>query len=174
MAEFLLRYADPRGHMHEQVAEAASEREARERLAQQGYLVYSVRARDFGARLGELRAAQENRQSRKVPDLQPAVRHAGPRRAADPERSRSAGRPAHRSETGPLHQGRPRRGENGTLLSDAFAQPGRVSRRSTSPRSWPARKSGSLVEVLDRYLTYQKLTLAVRKKVMVSLMYPAC
>ena len=34
-------------------------------------------------------------------------------------------------------------------------------------------KSGSLVEVLDRYLTYQKLTMAVRKKVLVSLMYPA-
>ena len=33
-------------------------------------------------------------------------------------------------------------------------------------------KSGSLTEVLDRYVTYQKLSLAVRKKVMVSLMYP--
>jgi type IV pilus assembly protein PilC len=33
-------------------------------------------------------------------------------------------------------------------------------------------KSGSLTEVLDRYITYQKLSLAVRKKVMVSLMYP--
>ena len=33
-------------------------------------------------------------------------------------------------------------------------------------------KSGSLTEVLDRYITYQKLALAVRKKVMVSLMYP--
>src|ERR1700754_2996920 len=52
MAEFLLRYADPRGQMHEQVAEAPSEREARERLAQQGYLVYSVRSKDLGARLG--------------------------------------------------------------------------------------------------------------------------
>ena len=51
MAEFLLRYADPRGQMHEQVAEAPSEREARERLSQQGYLVYSVRAKDLGARL---------------------------------------------------------------------------------------------------------------------------
>ena len=44
MAEFVLRYADPRGQMHEQVTEAPTEREARERLAQQGYLVYSVRA----------------------------------------------------------------------------------------------------------------------------------
>ena len=34
-------------------------------------------------------------------------------------------------------------------------------------------KSGALAEVLDRYITYQKLSLAVRKKVMVSLMYPA-
>ena len=34
-------------------------------------------------------------------------------------------------------------------------------------------KSGSLVEVLDRYITYQKLALAVRKKVLVSLMYPS-
>ena len=33
-------------------------------------------------------------------------------------------------------------------------------------------KSGSLTEVLDRYITYQKLSLAVRKKVLVSLMYP--
>ncbi|MGO9898056.1 MAG: type II secretion system F family protein, partial [Bryobacteraceae bacterium] len=33
-------------------------------------------------------------------------------------------------------------------------------------------KSGSLTEVLDRYIAYQKLALAVRKKVIVSLMYP--
>ena len=33
-------------------------------------------------------------------------------------------------------------------------------------------KSGSLTEVLDRYIHYQKLSLAVRKKVLVSLMYP--
>ena len=51
MADFLLRYADPRGQMHEQVAEAATEREARDRLAQQGYLVYSVKPKDLGARL---------------------------------------------------------------------------------------------------------------------------
>ena len=33
-------------------------------------------------------------------------------------------------------------------------------------------KSGSLTEVLDRYIGYQKVSLAVKKKVMVSLMYP--
>ena len=34
-------------------------------------------------------------------------------------------------------------------------------------------KSGSLTEVLDRFIAYQKLALAVRKKVLVSLMYPS-
>ena len=34
-------------------------------------------------------------------------------------------------------------------------------------------KSGSLVEVLERFISYQKLALAVRKKVLVSLMYPS-
>jgi type IV pilus assembly protein PilC len=34
-------------------------------------------------------------------------------------------------------------------------------------------KSGSLVEVMERYVTYQKLALGVRKKVLVSLMYPS-
>ena len=34
-------------------------------------------------------------------------------------------------------------------------------------------KSGSLIEVLDRYITYQRLTLALRKKLLSSLLYPA-
>ena len=33
-------------------------------------------------------------------------------------------------------------------------------------------KSGSLVDVLERFIIYQKLALAVRKKILVSLMYP--
>jgi type IV pilus assembly protein PilC len=34
-------------------------------------------------------------------------------------------------------------------------------------------KSGSLAEVLDRYIAYQKLALAVRKKLILSLIYPS-
>ena len=39
MAEWVLKYADPRGEIHQQVAEAASEREVRERFSQQGFLI---------------------------------------------------------------------------------------------------------------------------------------
>ena len=45
MAEFVLKYADPRGEMHQQVAEAGSERELRDRYSQQGFLIYSVKPR---------------------------------------------------------------------------------------------------------------------------------
>jgi type IV pilus assembly protein PilC len=60
---------------------------------------------------------------------------------------------------------------SGSLLSDAFRQ------QAIFPKMYvtsvmAGEKSGSLVEVLDRYITYQRLSLAVRKKVMVSLMYP--
>jgi type IV pilus assembly protein PilC len=34
-------------------------------------------------------------------------------------------------------------------------------------------RSGSLAEVIERFITYQKLSLSVRKKLMVSLLYPA-
>ena len=45
MAEFLLKYADSRGEIHQQAVEAASEHEVRDRFTDQGYLIYSVRPR---------------------------------------------------------------------------------------------------------------------------------
>jgi type IV pilus assembly protein PilC len=36
MAEFVLKYADSRGEIHQQVAEAASEQEVRDRFTDQG------------------------------------------------------------------------------------------------------------------------------------------
>ncbi len=45
--------------------------------------------------------------------------------------------------------------------------------RFTSPRVLAGERSGSLGEVLERFITYQKLALSVRKKLLVSLLYPA-
>jgi type IV pilus assembly protein PilC len=60
----------------------------------------------------------------------------------------------------------------GALLSDAFrAQEVFPAIYTTSIMA--GEKSGSLVEVIDRYVTYQKLALAVRKKIIVSLIYPS-
>ena len=45
MAEFLLKYADTRGQIHQQVAHAGSERELRDRFTQQGFLIYSIKGK---------------------------------------------------------------------------------------------------------------------------------
>ena len=162
MAEFLLRYADARGQMHEQVADAPTEREARERLSQQGYLVYSVRAKDLGARLGGISGRKKTVNLEKflifnqqfvtliragLPILQ------GLDLLADRLTDEKLGRhiQAVRDEV-----------RTGTVLSDAFAH------QNVFPAIYissvlAGEKSGALVEVLDRFITYQRLTLALRK-----------
>lgn len=45
MAEFLIKVADERGHMLEQVERGYSEADVRDRFSQQGYLVYWVKPR---------------------------------------------------------------------------------------------------------------------------------
>src|SRR2546425_7155986 len=45
MAEWVLKYADTRGEIHQQTANAGSEQELRDRYSQQGFLIYSVRPR---------------------------------------------------------------------------------------------------------------------------------
>ncbi len=172
MAEFLLRYADARGQVHEQLAEAATERDARERFAQQGFLVYSVRARDLSARLGgfQIRRKVVNLEKFLIFNQQfvTLIRAGLPilkgldllaDRLTDPQLGRYI--KAVRDEV-----------KTGTTLSDAFAKQ-HVFPPIYVTTVLAGERSGSLVEVLDRFLTYQRLTLAVRKKLLLSLMYPA-
>ena len=49
MAEFLVKVADEQGHLVQQVENGYSEADVRERFAQQGYLVYWVKPREFSA-----------------------------------------------------------------------------------------------------------------------------
>jgi type IV pilus assembly protein PilC len=158
--------------MHEQVAEAPTEREARERLAQQGYLVYSAHAKNLGARLsgGKARHKAVNLEKFLIFNQQfvtlvraglPILK--GLDLLADRLTDERLGRhiKAVRDEV-----------RTGTVLSDAFA------RQNVFPPIYvtsvlAGEKSGSLIEVLDRYLTYQRLTLTLRKKLLVSLLYPS-
>ncbi len=59
----------------------------------------------------------------------------------------------------------------GVLLSEAFRQQG-IFPKIYVTSVLAGEKSGSLVDVLERFIIYQKLALAVRKKILVSLMYP--
>ena len=60
----------------------------------------------------------------------------------------------------------------GAMLSQGFANQG-VFPPIYVTSVMAGEKSGSLAEVLDRYITYQRLALAVRKKILLSLLYPS-
>ena len=170
MAEFVLKYADGRGQIHQQVATAASEKELRERYSQQGFLIYSVKSRAI--------AAPAFTRKRKKLDLEKFLilnqQFVTLIRAGLPI-LKSLDLLAERltdAKLGPYVKAVRDEVRNGTLLSDAFRQQG-VFPKIYVTSVMAGEKSGSLTEVLDRYIGYQKLSLAVRKKVLVSLMYPS-
>jgi len=170
MAEFVLKYADPRGEMHQQVAEAGSERELRDRYSQQGFLIYSIKPRReiAGMAIGGGKK-KINLEKFLIFNQQfvTLIRAGLPiLKALDllSERLTDVKLAPHikavREEV-----------KNGSLLSDAFA------RQAVFPPIYvtsvlAGEKSGALGEVLDRFITYQKLALGVRKKLILSLVYP--
>jgi len=168
VAEYVLKYADGRGQIHQQVATAGSEKEVRERFSQQGYLVYSVNARD-----GEVAKAGKRKKVNLEKFLIFNQQFVTLIRAGLPI-LKSLDLLADRltdPKLGPYIRVVRDDVRNGALLSDSFRQQG-VFPRIYATSVLAGEKSGSLTEVLDRYIGYQKTSLAVKKKVMVSLMYP--
>ena len=171
MADFVLKYADGRGQIHQQVATAPSEKELRERYSQQGFLIYSIKPRVAAQAAGLLsRRKKINLEKFLIFNQQfvTLIRAGLPilksldllaERLVDPK-------------LGPYIKSVRDEVRNGTLLSEAFRQQG-VFPKIYVTSVMAGEKSGSLTEVLDRYITYQRLALAVKKKVLVSLMYPA-
>jgi type IV pilus assembly protein PilC len=171
VAEFVLKYADPRGQMHQQVAEAASERDLRDRFSQQGFLIYSVKPRHAiaGLAVGGGRKRKINLEKFLIFNQQfvTLIRAGLPiLKALDLLSERLTD-----EKLAPHIKAVREEVKNGSLLSDAFARQG-VFPPMYVTSVLAGEKSGSLGEVLDRYITYQKLALAVRKKVVLSLVYP--
>lgn len=169
MADFVLKYADGRGQIHHQVASAASEKELREKYAQQGFLIYSLKARSGGASGFFSGRKKLNLEKFLIFNQQfvTLIRAGLPilkaldllaERLTDPK-------------LGPYVKSVRDEVRGGTLLSEAFRQQG-IFPKIYVTSVMAGEKSGSLTEVMDRYVNYQKLALAVRKKIMVSLMYP--
>jgi type IV pilus assembly protein PilC len=169
MPAYRLKYADERGAVRTQVLEASNEGEVRDRLTQQGYLVYSIR---------ETAAARAHAQRRGSVDIEKFLifnqqfvtlfRAGLPiMKALDLLADRLTDKKlgAHIKEIRDDVK-------KGSLLSEAF------ERQNIFPAIYvtsvmAGEKSGSLGEVLERYVTYQKLALTIRKKLLVSLIYPA-
>jgi type IV pilus assembly protein PilC len=170
VSEFVLRYADARGEIHSQVATAASEQELRERFSGQGFLVYSVKPRGAAGALSFGKKKKIDLEKFLIFNQQfvTLIRAGLPilkgldllaDRLTDPKLTPYI--KAVRDEV-----------KRGTLLSDAFDKQG-IFPKIYVTTVMAGEKSGSLAEVMERYIGYQRLALAVRKKVMLSLMYPS-
>jgi type IV pilus assembly protein PilC len=170
MASFRLKYADARGEVRQQVLEAPSEGELRERLTQQGFLVYSIRpAAGLGASSSRRKGKLDVEKFLIFNQQFVTLFRAGLPilKALDLLADRLTDK-----KLKPYISAIRDDVKKGSLLSEAFERQG-VFPTIYVTSVMAGEKSGSLGDVLERYVSYQKLALAIRKKLIVSMIYPA-
>ncbi len=172
MAEYVVKMADERGRLLQQVENGYSESEVRERFAQQGYLVYWVKPRGIlsGGELGLPRRRKVKLDQFVVFNQQLlTLLKAGLPILTGLELLIK--RQQNQTFRALLENVRDRV-KGGELLSSAFE-----AKRAFPPiyttTLEAGEKSGNMEEVLSRYIAFQRLAMSFRKKLAVSLVYPA-
>jgi type IV pilus assembly protein PilC len=171
MGEFVCRVADANGRVFSHVEAAGSLMEARQKMVDRGLYVYSVESRS-----GLLSGLLQRRKDRQIggtdflilnQQFNTLVKAGLPiLRALDLLADRAASqklRPV-------LSQLRDRVRE-GKSLSEAVAEAG-VFSKVYSTAILAGEKSGNLSGVLDYYITYQRVSTGVKKKIVATLVYP--
>ena len=171
MGEFVCRVADADGRVFSHVEAAASLDEARQKLADRGFYVYSVKSR--GGRLGELVRPRTGRQIGGSDFLilnqqfNTLIKAGLPiLRALDLLADRASA-PKLRPVVSQIRD----RVREGKSLSEAIAESGSFS-KVYSTAILAGEKSGNLPGVLDYYIAYQRVSTGVRKKILATLVYP--
>jgi type IV pilus assembly protein PilC len=172
MAEFLVKMADERGRTLQQLEHGFSEAEVRDRFAQQGFLVHSVKPRGIlaGGDVG-LGRRRKIKQSDFVIFNQQFLTliHAGlPILNSLELLIKRQGNAYFRTVLENVRD----RVKSGEMLSEAFAQQGIFAKLYTTTLM-AGEKSGNMEEVLQRFISYQRMTQSFKKKLAVSLVYPA-
>jgi type IV pilus assembly protein PilC len=165
MAEFVIKLADERGRVQEQTHTAASAEELRQRFSHAGYHVFSVRGKGgLGGR-------------RKKTKLEPflifnqqfltLVRAGLPIHGSLEMLAKNQRNPYFASQLLNVTE----RVKQGESLSSAFeAQGGFPAMYTTTLLA--GERSGNLQEVLERFVSFQRISLTFRKKLIASLIYP--
>lgn len=171
MAEFVCKVGDATGHVFQQMETAQSESEARQKLADRGFYVYGVRP---NLTVGRLLGGGQT--SRKLPanDFQifnqqfnTLVKAGLPILKALDLLADRAALPKMR----PIVDDVRVRVRDGALLSDAVEATGMFPPvYSTALRA--GEKSGDLPGVLDDYISYQRTTAGLKKKLISVMIYP--
>jgi type IV pilus assembly protein PilC len=170
MAEFVVKVADDRGRVHQQIEQGYSESEVRDRFSQQGYLVYWVKPQGMLAGGVSMRRRRKLKQATFLVFNQQFLTLI---RAGLPILN-SLELLIKRQKDATLKQVLENvrdRVKGGELLSDAFAAQGIVPKIYTTTLM-AGEKSGNMDEVLTRYINFQRLAMTFRKKLFVSLIYP--
>jgi type IV pilus assembly protein PilC len=172
MAEFLVKVADEQGHLRQQVEQGYSEAEVHDRFAQQGYLVYWVKPRTLltpgGMRFGRRGKLKQTKFLIFNQQFLTLIKAGLPILTA---LDLLIKRQQDRFLLNSLENVR-ERVKGGEALSDAFAAL-RIFPKIYTTTLMAGEKSGSMEEVLGRYIAYQRLVQTFRKKLLVSLVYPA-
>jgi type IV pilus assembly protein PilC len=175
MAEYVCRIGTPTGEVLTRTVEATAERDLRAKLEREGYRIFSISA--TGA-AGVRRALGAEGQARKIKNddfllfnqqLSALLRAGLPilqaigilRKRVPNEHLRL------------LLEGVEEKVRAGQALSQAFASQGDAFPRIYIASILAGERSGSLDEVLLRYVGYQKTITAARQKIKKSLAYPA-
>ena len=170
MAEFLVKVADEQGHLVQQVEHGYSEADVRERFTQQGYLVYWVKPQGIfsGGKVGLSRGKlKQNPFVIFNQQFLTLIKAGLPILTALElliKRQKD-------STLRPLLENVRDRVKSGELLSDSFAAQGVFPKMYTTTLM-AGEKSGNMEEVLNRYISFQRLSMTFRKKLFVSLVYP--
>ncbi len=170
MGEYVLRYADPQGGVHEETHSAASANELREQYVERGMLIYSIKPSRalteirIGARKGRLNLEQFIIFNEQFVTL---IRAGLPILKSLKLLTTNVKNKTLAEHIEAIHQDV----RTGTPLSEAFRKCGIFPAIYTTSLL-AGERSGALDEVIERYVNYQKLALAIRKKILVSLIYP--
>jgi len=166
MAEFVIKLADERGRVQEQVQSAATAEELRSRFVHAGYHVFSIKARSGFGVLKNTKVKLEpflifNQQFLTLIRAGLPILGSLQMLAKNQKNARFA------AQLDDVCG----RVKNGDSLSSAFeAQSGFPIMYTTTLLA--GERSGNLQEVLERYVSFQRVSLTFRKKLVASLIYP--
>src|ERR1700758_501827 len=166
MAEFVVKLADERGRVMEQVQTAATAEELRVRFSHAGYHVFSVKARTG---LGGMSRRKVKLEQFLIFNQQflTLIRAGLPILGS----LQMLGKTQKNSHFSAQLEDVANRVKTGEALSAAFeAQSGIPVMYTTSLLA--GERSGNLQEVMERYVNFQRVSLTFRKKLISSLIYP--
>ena len=167
MTEFVIKLADERGRVQEQMHTAATAEELRARFSQAGYFVYSVKARNA---LGGSSKKKVKLDTFLIFNQQflTLIKAGLPILGSLDLLARRQKQLSFRAQLEDVAS----RVKTGQSISEAFEAQGGFSLVYTTTLL-AGERSGNLEEVLQRFLDFQRVSLTFRKKLKASLIYPA-